>query len=356
MHFFLSLATIIILRDKNIHQKIISSPVPYPVQKTAEYPLFLSPGRSDREHKFPQSFTTIDTSTQIKRSFLILMKFLSEMGIFNMWIIACALCASLDSGLSGYALRKVPLALYTMVKSSTPIFILISRILFQLERPSFSLAGIIFIIAFGVFLTTKSDALSDKILPMLLVGASCVFAGLRWAFFEMFIICNTRQNGNTILHNLCVVSLLMALFVFGGFLFFEHTNPFSSIYFPSKLSAIICFSMIICGSIITYFLYLSEYLIIEEASIIALSVVGIVKELLIVFISVGKGQITLSKLNIIGLFIAFVGISLFIFRHFLFPEDKDSSNTVPVYVVPVEEAIWDISSPTDPGTLLIPAR
>jgi drug/metabolite transporter (DMT)-like permease len=57
-------------------------------------------------------------------------------------VVPCGLATGLDIGLSNNSLKYITLSLYTMVKSSAPIFVLLFAFLFRLEKPTFKLVSI----------------------------------------------------------------------------------------------------------------------------------------------------------------------------------------------------------------------
>ncbi|KAI5171219.1 solute carrier family 35, member C2 [Nematocida sp. LUAm3] len=323
IHFTLSITAIYLLKTKITFEHPLHSPIPYITRTKIKSSGRISreaeqSRRSSNESLYSFSNKEEKTASPFRKVFL----FLRDIGTFNIWIIACSFCGTIDNGFSGYALRSVPLAFYTMLKSCTPIFILLSRFIFQLEKVSTALLGIICTIAFGVFLISKNDTIAFDVWPMAMILLSCMMAGFRWAFLEYFIK-NNESRRNSIIYNLCVVSLLMGVFLFIEFLIFEGPKSLLALkIFGDKRTAVECISMIICSSIISFFLCVTEYFIISKTSVITLSVVGIVKEVIIVGISVLQKRVKLHPINLIGLAIATVGVLLFIFRDSLFVREE----------------------------------
>ncbi|KAF7698604.1 putative sugar phosphate/phosphate translocator [Cucumispora dikerogammari] len=103
--------------------------------------------------------------------------------------ILCGLISSLDISLSVYSLRKSSLAFYTMIKSSSPIFILLNSFLLNVERPSIKKFIIIFLISSGVFLTTinnsSAKASSNNGFYTLLLAS--FIGGFRWAYVQYIL-------------------------------------------------------------------------------------------------------------------------------------------------------------------------
>ncbi|KAI5189005.1 solute carrier family 35, member C2 [Nematocida sp. AWRm77] len=308
IHFLLSLAAIFLTQTgRTPQEQKLSSPIPYIIREKIGSP-------AEAHEKTHTVLRRREEHAWHKKAYF----FFKSIGTFDIWIILCSLNGSIDIGFSGYSLRSVPLAFYTMLKSSTPIFILFSRFLFQLEKPSAPLALIIFSIALGVFYTSKNDSVVYNPVHIGMILGSSMMAGIRWAFLEYFIKSSVKQS-NSVLSSLCVMSLLTGLFLVLGFFLFEGVSNFVSFEgFLTVQSTCICACLILGGAVVSFFLCLAEYILIARTSVITLSVIGIVKEIMIVCISVRKGLIVLSGQNIAGLALASVGILLFTFRDLLF--------------------------------------
>ena len=80
-------------------------------------------------------------------------------------ILPCSFSTALDIGLSNSSLKSITLSFYTMLKSSSPVFILLFAFAFRLETPTPSLILIMLIICSGVFLmvmVSEWSALFEK--------------------------------------------------------------------------------------------------------------------------------------------------------------------------------------------------
>lgn len=102
--------------------------------------------------------------------------------------LPCAISAAIDIGIGSYALRTVSLAYYTMIKSSSPVFVLLCGFIFGVEKPSIKLFLVVFVIGIGVFLTTIKTEMSHIRIYLgdttfMLLFASFM-GGFRWAFIQ----------------------------------------------------------------------------------------------------------------------------------------------------------------------------
>jgi len=90
------------------------------------------------------------------------------------WLMPIGVCASLDIGLSNWALEYITVSLYTMGKSSSILFIVAFSLLLKLERWRFSLGSSASLIAIGLFLFTwRSTQLDLRGLLLVELAALC---------------------------------------------------------------------------------------------------------------------------------------------------------------------------------------
>ncbi|TBU05370.1 putative sugar phosphate/phosphate translocator [Hamiltosporidium magnivora] len=224
--------------------------------------------------------------------------------------IPCAFTASLDIGISSYSLRIVSLAFYTMVKSSAPVFVLLSGFVFGVEEPSIKTFLTIFTIGSGIFLTTLTNTSFDKY-GFFLISFASFMAGFRWAFVQ-FLIEKKKLQKNNILNTIRDLCLPICLLLLSLSLIFEgYTNIFTSEFFNTP-NAIKKNVMVILGSgVLSFCLLCSEFLLVSYTSVVFLSVSGIFKELVIVFYSVCRKEVTMSRINYGGLFVSMVGMLMY---------------------------------------------
>lgn len=226
----------------------------------------------------------------------------------NIRSIPCALSAAVDIGVSSYSLRHIPLAFYTMVKSSAPVFILLCGFAFGIETPSIFLFLLMFTIGGGVFLTSFVDTKFD-VEGFGIVSIASFMAGFRWAFVQYLIHKHRMRNTNVIMtiQELCFsisILLLVSSCVLEGI-----STIFKCEFLGTRTSFNVLY--ILLSGILSFVLILSEFVLVELTSVIYLSMSGIVKELIIVIYSTLRKDIRLNGTNIVGLCISIVGIVLF---------------------------------------------
>lgn len=105
--------------------------------------------------------------------------------------IPCGFITACDVGLSNLALVRITITFYTMIKASSPIFVVLSAFVFGIERITPGLILVVMIISAGEFLTVVGEQHGggnsfDTVGMVLCVGAS-VSSGLRWTLVQLKI-------------------------------------------------------------------------------------------------------------------------------------------------------------------------
>ncbi|KAG0437912.1 putative sugar phosphate/phosphate translocator [Dictyocoela muelleri] len=223
-------------------------------------------------------------------------------------ILPCAFTAALDIGMSSYSLRRVSLAFYVMVKSSAPVFILLSGFAFGIEKASLKMFFCIFLIGSGVCLTSMTNTIFD-FNGFLLISMASFMAGFRWAFVQYII---EKKRRSTLMETIKELCLPIALFLITFSLYFEGaSNIIKSEFFSTPEAIKRNLFYIISSGIISFTLLVSEFLVVRNTSVIFLSVAGIIKELIIVCYSVFNRSVVMQPINYFGLMVSILGIIVY---------------------------------------------
>lgn len=226
--------------------------------------------------------------------------------------LVCGIAAGLDIGLSNYSLKIVSLSFYTMVKSSTPIFILLFSFIFGIEKPTRLLIGIIGMIGVGVFLTSWSETSFD-VFGFFVVMMASFMAGLRWTSTHLLLkksaVMKNEKNPvktmKTISPIVCV-TLLICCAVFEGF-----GNLAKSEFFASSEATVRSMGILWTGALLAFCLLFVEFRLISITSVVTLSISGILKEILTILVSIAVFGDVIGVVNIIGLIISITGIIMY---------------------------------------------
>lgn len=135
----------------------------------------------------PLFYVSIQNCIQRLLSFIVLNHFNQVPDIkYDLNTIICAIATGLEIGLSNFSLQTISISFYTMVKSGTPVFVLLFAFLTGLESPSWKLTAVIFIIVFGVLLMVLDDT-TFSLTGYLEVQSATILAGLRWSLTQILL-------------------------------------------------------------------------------------------------------------------------------------------------------------------------
>lgn len=105
---------------------------------------------------------------------------------YSLRVVPTALATALDINLSNISLVFITVTFATMCKSAAPIFILLFAFMFRLEKPSFSLLGIMLIVSFGVLLTVAKET-EFNLWGFIFIMLAAVMSGFRWSMTQILL-------------------------------------------------------------------------------------------------------------------------------------------------------------------------
>ncbi|KAI9189450.1 hypothetical protein H9P43_000883 [Blastocladiella emersonii ATCC 22665] len=222
------------------------------------------------------------------------------------YVVPTAICTAADVALSNTSLKYISIATYVMVKNSTPIFVLFFSWLLGLERITPRLLLILSIILTGVCIAVEGEV-SYTPYGFVCVTLASAFSGLRWALTQ-FLMRWHATRGSTA----------------GGALATMYTlTPFSSLVLAVASAALEprdtrilegdaqLLSVLIATGFLSFAMILSEFLLIHGSSVLALSVAGLAKEIVLISASMLVFGDHLSVNNVVGLLVTMGGIAWF---------------------------------------------
>lgn len=223
--------------------------------------------------------------------------------------IPCGLVTALDVGLSNLSLVTITITFYTMVKSSTPVFVLGWAYLFGIERITWRLVGVIVVIALGEFLTVAGEV--DFVLHgFLMCLTASVLSGARWTLVQLKL-----QSLDPPLKSTIVTMKLLAPSMFFGMLLIslvvEHPwNKLAST--QGTLDDVVrAFGLGMAGGILAISMVLCEFSLILNATAIIMMIGGVMKEIVTIFIGITFFGDKLNAINISGCTMVFSGVILY---------------------------------------------
>jgi solute carrier family 35, member C2 len=222
--------------------------------------------------------------------------------------IPCGMVTALDVGLSNLALVTITLTFYTMVKSSTPVFVLAWAYLFGIERITWSLIGVVVVIASGEFLTVFGEV--DFVLKgFLLCLTASVLSGARWTLVQLKL-----QQLDPPLKSTIVTMKLLAPSMFWSMLLIsliveQPWIKLNNVENSTALSRV--FMLGLPGGVFAVLMTLCEFFLILKASAIILMIGGVLKELTTIVIGVFYFGDQLNMINTSGVLVVFLGVLLY---------------------------------------------
>lgn len=222
--------------------------------------------------------------------------------------------AALDIGLSNAAIAtEMHINLYTICKSTVVVFVLMFGICFGIQKPSWRIGSIIFLVVFGVILFEAKDDISFHSTGFFLVFLAAMFGGLRWVLTQVLLKSNDIGLNGTV-DTLYYVAPCMTITLLPFAIFAEGPKLIVSpmLFHASHDVAFMTIISVLLGACLAFCLTISEFLLVEYAGSLTLSIAGVFKELvtMVLAAAVVKGN-ELSTLNLLGLFVSLAGIGLY---------------------------------------------
>ncbi|KAE9408611.1 triose phosphate transporter [Gymnopus androsaceus JB14] len=232
---------------------------------------------------------------------------------------------SLDIGLSNLSLKTVSLSFYTMVKSSSLIFVLLFAFLFHLERFSWRLVGVIILICSGVLLMVATET-HFVLGGFLLVISASALGGLRWGLTQV-LFQNKKMGFSNPASTIFLLSPIMAVTLCTLSIIIESWSKlFGSEFFSGPTRTMQTILLLLAPGVLAFCMVLSEFYIIQRAGMVPMSIAGIAKEVATITVSAWFFGDELTPLNITGVGITICGIVLFTYHKYL----KSIQSTVPL--------------------------
>ncbi|KAI9491361.1 triose-phosphate transporter family-domain-containing protein [Zychaea mexicana] len=195
-----------------------------------------------------------------------------------------------------------------MVKSSTPIWVLLFSFIFGFEKPRVRLVAIIGLMVAGVILTVEGETKFDM-MGFVLVLVAAVVSGLRWNLTQLLLQQDRLGMDNPIatLYHLSPIMFVTMLFL--SLVFENPIDQFrESKHFDNIFHILESFGLMAIGGFLALAMTLAELYLIKSTNTVTLSVAGISKEIVIITLSVIFFGDVLTQKNLLGLLVSIIGI------------------------------------------------
>jgi solute carrier family 35, member C2 len=258
-------------------------------------------------------------------------------------ILPCAIASSLDIGISNSALKYVTLSFYIMVKSSSPIFVLLCAFALGLEKPTLPLLSIMGVIGSGVLMTVWSDT-KFNVLGFLIVLSAAILSGIRWSLTQIIIEDSDQADDSHKFSHSGPLATILYLAPIGFTLLVGLSGVvegfgtiFTSQHFSTLAETAKSFGIIGISGSLTFLLILSEYVVVHETSVLTFSVAGILKEIILIAISMLIFGDRLLFINYIGIIVSLSGIGSYNYLRYLKRKNQVSQDPKQVPVFPTSD-------------------
>eukprot|EP00298_Acanthocystis_sp_HF-20_P008166 c17512_g1_i3.p1 GENE.c17512_g1_i3~~c17512_g1_i3.p1 ORF type:complete len:459 (-),score=148.06 c17512_g1_i3:74-1450(-) len=261
--------------------------------------------------QFPLLMTFIQLIMKVVLS-CIFVTFLMSSNSFpkfpwSVWIlyaIPVGVTTALDIGMSNQSFIFISVSFYTIVKTSSLVFILLFSILFEVEKPSLKLLIIVLTISFGIAVASYGEMKFVWEGFLLCVGASFL-AGFRWSLTQILM----KKIGAKLsaLLTVYMISPASALTLLPFWTTIEGKNLQTSPFFQDTDLTLTAISLVFGGSFLAFALIFVELDLISQTSSLTFGVTGYIKEILQIFFAVIIFQDQMTLFKILGITIAMIG-------------------------------------------------
>lgn len=250
--------------------------------------------------------------------------------------VPCGLITALDIGCSNLALVSITLTFYTMIKSSTPIFVLFWAYLFKIERITWPLIGVVLIIAAGEFLTVHGEV-HFAFRGFALCVLASVLSGARWTLVQLKL-----QKMDPPFDSTIVTMKLLSPSMFWSMLILSIVieRPWIQLFEGQNENVELgtAFLLGVIGGSLAIIMIICELFLILRASAIILMIGGVIKELTTIIVGVSLFGDKLNMTNTAGVCVVFSGVALY---KVAFHLEKKKRNESDMEAVPAEDLFDD---------------
>lgn len=222
----------------------------------------------------------------------------------------CGTATALDIGLGNFSLRFISLTFFTMCKSSVLAFVLLFAFIFRLEKPSWRLGAIIFLMSAGVIMMVAGETAFNA-LGFILVMTASFCSGFRWSLTQILLLRNpaTSNPFSSIFFLTPVMFLalfLLALPIEGP------TDVIAGIHTLAETKGALLGALIMLfPGALAFLMVAAEFALLKRTSVVTLSVCGIFKEVLTISAAGIVFGDELSPINVSGLVVTIASIAAY---------------------------------------------
>jgi len=257
--------------------------------------------------------------------------------VYNYVGIPCGFITSFDVGLSNLSLVRITLTFYTMVKSSSPIFVVISAYIFGIEKLTPILIITVIIISAGELLTVLGEVEFD-LGGFVLVLSAAILSGMRWTVVQLQL-----QSLEPKLKSTIATMRILSPFMFGSMIFlsFAIERPWTKfamvasgdtldsdnsdsdvLFFKGSMDVFKTLGIGFGGALLALCMIICEFYLIMKSSAVILMIGGVVKELTTIIAGVTILGDEMNVVNSLGVVVVFSGVMTYKVSHYLQKKEK----------------------------------
>jgi solute carrier family 35, member C2 len=216
--------------------------------------------------------------------------------------------------LSNLSLVRISITFYTMVKASTPIFVLIWAYFLGIEKITMPLVLVVIVIAAGEFLTVTGEGGDLDVLGFAMCVMASFLSGARWTLVQLKLRTMEPPLKTTIATmRLLSPSMFASLF----FISLAIEEPWNRLANSDAMELGKVLGLGLIGAVLAISMVLCEFWLIMRSNAIVLMIGGVLKEMVTIMIGVGYFHDKLNRVNITGCLIVFLGVILYKVSHYL---------------------------------------
>lgn len=230
-------------------------------------------------------------------------------------LILAGIFAGLDLGLSNSGLNKSTLSLYTVIRSTTPLFTLIVAHSRRIEKVTPTLVVLTLFVTIGVILTAIEE-FTFNLSGFIYSQISTIVSAFRWVTIQDLILSSTYppefDNLDTSFLVITYILPISSIICFILSMIIDGPRAiFSSPAFSSLKSTAFTLSLIDVTSFLGLIVLSAEHFSLTMISALAFILIGITKEIIILTIAFTFYGETVTNLKIIGIFISIISLMIF---------------------------------------------
>lgn len=224
-------------------------------------------------------------------------------------LAAPGVCSALDIGLSQCSLEFITITMYTMVKSTSVVFIYVCALLFGLERMQYSMLTVVLLISGGLSLFTY-ESTEFSVLGFMMALIASGTSGVRWTLSQLVMQRQEMGLANPIdmiyhIQPWMIISILPFAILFEGV---DIACSADFVLFLDRDHLNLVLGKVLLGCLLAFLMDCAEFLSLRITSSVTLCVTGVFKEVCTLLLAIFANGDQLNALNAIGLLVCVTGI------------------------------------------------